>query len=1044
MLPGSCAARDRLCCCECCVRVCCPTFSSHVGLRFTYFAENGLALQRSRVVRHRFQALAAPHVSAVDAVSVVLAPLALSAYLVHVSATADPKTVAAWSSLYPCTDGSLLPPRMVTVVYANRRVLYPARLVFGYVGDEPSRTSSQQAADLASQAWFGLVSIADARGQSAAESEATSPEVTPSSPAPGDADAAALKEPSPKKRRTTSPLPADAGEPAGDTPSAATVVVHPGAATSPAPAATGTDMSVPAASSAPSTVTADELLRCKLFPLKRPPVVPGMYAAVKAYLPVSPQQYSYRPTVPRKAHDFSSTTAAADPAANEAPKQARSSANKGKSRRSVSDVLNLCVRSTVEDAARNCETAPIHNCGGLRWNVDSTATGNAAELTQMARRDCLAACVSAQRPQHQPLACLQRAGASKGCEQSAHGADMSWRDNLDTVPSGAEWLPEPSVDSCMAALETIVQIMRSVAWQDKSTGSPMSVNDFLSIAAPNHDTKKPVSVIDLLDVPAVLIGGHEERVSLSPDAINHWDTLLLSPYSKKNNVQYYAVVPNNQRICTATHEYLKEISAIYHGCNLGMHQPAEFARPAGHPAGVVLADVPLGDPTQALSTYYLRIWDTIAEAIIQAAALERSGAGRDLSVVYIVSPFSKMDGRAQRELQTCFLKLLEKLPGKLRCRTLLEVVSVPAVIGLGISSRGSRNSDLRRTAFSIFLRSNGVDANHADEMKVNSADNAYRPLFVLAPQHAEPVWFTCSGAAIGRQLPDRIIHLAFSIDPSQEWVCVVWTDALGELLETQSFPRSDDTSSGGPDLGKKVQKRIWEATKAIFANVAVRWRLVICKHGSVSKTETAAWGEIFEDEFATLVEDGPGIVGMSVVAIRPETELQLLYRHESLRYSVDAPEARGASLLPQTRTLLPSPHMLPSLGSAPGTAVPLATALVQVTPAPLAAWRSTPAAYRGSQKQLDSHTLMVSILYHAPPPRKPDKTVRHPLDSSWYVSQSTLPAYVCRRWPAACLASFPQPLLILVSALVCARARCLAALAAQSDSSRRACRRCLG
>merc|ERR1711935_1281120 len=111
---------------------------------------------------------------------------------------------------------------------------------------------------------------------------------------------------------------------------------------------------------------------------------------------------------------------------------------------------------------------------------------------------------------------------------------------------------------------------------------------------------------------------------------------------------------------------------------------------------------------------------------------------------------------------------------------------------------------------------------------------------------------------------------------------------------------------------------------------------------------------------------------MSLVAIRPETELQLLYRHESLRHSVDAPEAREASLLPQTRTLLPCPHMVPSLGSAPGTIVPLATALIQVTPPPLVAWRSTPAAYRDSQKQLDPHTVVVSILDHIPPLRKAD------------------------------------------------------------------------
>lgn len=133
---------------------------------------------------------------------------------------------------------------------------------------------------------------------------------------------------------------------------------------------------------------------------------------------------------------------------------------------------------------------------------------------------------------------------------------------------------------------------------------------------------------------------------------------------------------------------------------------------------------------------------------------------------------------------------------------------------------------------------------------------------------------------------------------------------------------------------------------------------------------------------------GPGIVGLSVVTIRHEAELQLLYRHETLAHAADAEEAKQASLLPQTRTLLPCPHMMPGSGYAAGTIDPLATALIQITPAPLVAWRGTPDTYRASQRLSDLHALLVSIVVHRPPKKsqnsdKAASSVRHPLDSTW-------------------------------------------------------------
>ena len=274
----------------------------------------------------------------------VLAPLALSACLLRMHTTVDPAHLAAWSKLYPPppTEYSALPSQMVAVVYANRRVLYPARLVFGYSGHEPPRAhaASRLAADVANQAWFDLLSIADTETDSA-ESGKMPAEVTAAVlPGLGGTDAVSRAEPSPKKRRVGSPTCDDAVQPTAGNADAI------GNRMTPTPSAADTDSGVSGVSAtagSPSSFSADEFMKAGLFPPKRAPVIPASYAPVKMMLTKLPQRYNYRPPAPKRAPEPTPPKQpSVDVTASKAPLQPGATRSKAPQSRAF-NVLDLCV-----------------------------------------------------------------------------------------------------------------------------------------------------------------------------------------------------------------------------------------------------------------------------------------------------------------------------------------------------------------------------------------------------------------------------------------------------------------------------------------------------------------------------------------------------------------------------------------------------------------------------------------------------------------------------------------------------------------------------
>lgn len=74
-------------------------------------------------------------------------------------------------------------------------------------------------------------------------------------------------------------------------------------------------------------------------------------------------------------------------------------------------------------------------------------------------------------------------------------------------------------------------------------------------------------------IPSLIVGHEKDWLSLSPYALQYWESLLLEPYSYPRDVAYIVVAPDNEAILPRVRTFFKELSSAYEMCRLGRHCP---------------------------------------------------------------------------------------------------------------------------------------------------------------------------------------------------------------------------------------------------------------------------------------------------------------------------------------------------------------------------------------------------------------------------------------------------------------------------------------
>ncbi|XP_018561806.1 mediator of RNA polymerase II transcription subunit 13 isoform X2 [Anoplophora glabripennis] len=117
--------------------------------------------------------------------------------------------------------------------------------------------------------------------------------------------------------------------------------------------------------------------------------------------------------------------------------------------------------------------------------------------------------------------------------------------------------------------EAIQKKCQTRLWEaPSSVKGPLTWRQFHRLAGRGADDR-----CEPQPIPSVIVGHEKDWLSLSPYALQHWESLLLEPYSYSRDVAYIVVAPDNEAILPRVRTFFKELSTFYEMCKLGRHIP---------------------------------------------------------------------------------------------------------------------------------------------------------------------------------------------------------------------------------------------------------------------------------------------------------------------------------------------------------------------------------------------------------------------------------------------------------------------------------------
>uniref|UniRef100_A0A6P7FLV9 Mediator of RNA polymerase II transcription subunit 13 n=1 Tax=Diabrotica virgifera virgifera TaxID=50390 RepID=A0A6P7FLV9_DIAVI len=311
-------------------------------------------------------------------------------------------------------------------------------------------------------------------------------------------------------------------------------------------------------------------------------------------------------------------------------------------------------------------------------------------------------------------------------------------------------------------------------------------------------------------IPSVIVGHDKDWLSLSPYALQHWETLLLEPYSYARDVAYIVVAPDNDAILPRVRTFFRELSTAYEMCKLGRHSPI----------------------TKVLRDGILRVGKTAK---------------------YVLEGYNALS----------WLALDSNTKDRLSCLPVhMQIISLESIVELNKARNRIRHSDhMRALALNIFsqcrrllLHSNNVKsltgfgtAAMADQFlkskdeKNRAAYKLYTPPYILAPMRGkqEPADVFSKGA----QEQASVLYLSYCLSEDQSWLLAVATDEKGEIFETITINvdipnRSRRKKASARRIGLE---KLMNFILGVMSQSVRPWRLVVGRLGRIGHGELKGW-----------------------------------------------------------------------------------------------------------------------------------------------------------------------------------------------------------
>lgn len=402
----------------------------------------------------------------------------------------------------------------------------------------------------------------------------------------------------------------------------------------------------------------------------------------------------------------------------------------------------------------------------------------------------------------------------------------------------------------------VAQVSAAIGEAVGSKGVRLSLED-LTATYEVYDSRKPKpivrkgqkkSLLDQYGVPSVVVSqesfskegrGELRTYELLSPAIRLWETLFLRPALGPRDIVMLAIHPAGANMFEATKRLLDDLWSYYEPLGLG-----QFDIDLSDENGLIALE--LAD----LQTQRLDVPSRLA------AALYRRTERRLTNVcLLVVNPFDRTDRRF-----SLLLDLLRNVRTSFQRKGDIYHVTFQLVPAASIADpqnlRCVSPTELSLMARQIYDRAATIDASGPiDPIVLSDFCFHLRP-----PGVQEMPPFAIDPGEVP-SLTDEYtkMHVAYCAD-GERWVTAAWQDGCARVFAHRQFPTPALVPGAGRSMAANLVE-IWRTTMRLCAVFPIRWHIVVCKIGAMTKDELEAWHQM-----TRLDKSGVKFV-MSVVAV---------------------------------------------------------------------------------------------------------------------------------------------------------------------------------
>ncbi|KAK9454426.1 mediator complex subunit 13 C-terminal-domain-containing protein [Dipodascopsis uninucleata] len=320
-------------------------------------------------------------------------------------------------------------------------------------------------------------------------------------------------------------------------------------------------------------------------------------------------------------------------------------------------------------------------------------------------------------------------------------------------------------------------------------------------------------------------------LEIQPPSVRFWHIFGFSPLNGPKDISSFMVFPNSQGMVSAVSSFMDKMKPVYEGSNLGSFRFGEAGEFKNGMVPVNSNAMSDQDALDDLRSTCVRLGD--------ALAMESNSHSRNI-LIFIVAQFSDPASllhisESIYQLKKQYSSYMTQSSTSSNCNLVFQILTASFFASQSTLVVPSQY-DMVKLGLLIYSKCLSVD----DKFNRANIHQSHVPAFTVARSRPPSISFQVTNTpSPALFLENSCIHVAYARSRDKRFVTVAWSDQYGELGNVRCFLLTKEGSL--PRSVEDVYAEIWERTMEIIPRLAIQWRLVITKVGSMDQDEIYAW-----------------------------------------------------------------------------------------------------------------------------------------------------------------------------------------------------------